>query len=46
MIVKTKMQENFFYFNEELDINHQINSHKDLEKIYNSEKIIILENID
>ena len=41
MVVKTKMQENFFYFNSELDI-----SHKDLDKIYNSEKIIILENID
>ena len=46
MVIKTKMQDSFFYFNWDLDFNHKISNQKDLEKFYNDEKIIILENID
>ena len=46
MILKTKMQDNFFYYNEEIDIKNKVTSKKDLEELYNNQKIIILENID
>ncbi len=45
MIIKTKMQKDFFYFNSELDIKHEIQSDTDLDNIYNNKKLIILENI-
>ncbi len=45
MILKTKMDSNFFYYNGEVDITHSITSQKELSKIYESQKIIILEDI-
>jgi len=39
------MQSNFFYYNGEVDITNAITSEKKLSKLYNSQKIIILENI-
>lgn len=46
IIQKTKMEDNFFYFNWFLNINNAISDQWDLETLYNKKKIIILENID